>query len=250
MPKPKDIQGQKFGRLTVVALNRPASFRILPNGKRGTLSNTWDCVCECGNTRKNIPRYQLQHGSVKSCGCLKVEAIRKSQIHQIKGTEDTPSYVFTRGRGNFYITWRALKERCYFKKHKSFHNYGGRGIKIHSAWKSSYRAFALDVGPRPSPKHSIDRIDTNKDYAPGNVRWATAKEQANNTRKNVWLQWKGESITLTQLAELEQVSYNILHRRIRKYQMNPEEAVASAKKTGKPFVRDKRHLAGPQYDFC
>lgn len=249
MPKPKDIQGQKFGLLTVVAMNRPASFRILPNGKRGTLSNTWDCVCDCGRTRENVPRYQLQHGSATSCGCLQAQRICESRRHISEGTKDTPPHAFSKGKGNFYAAWYAIKERCYRKKHKSFPNYGGRGIKIHLSWRSNYRAFAMALGPKPSPRHSIDRIDTNKGYEPGNLRWATAKEQANNMRTNIWLRWKGESVTLMQLAEREQVSYDVLHRRIRKFHLEPEEAVASAKKTGKPFIPDKRRL--PYYtDFC
>jgi hypothetical protein len=248
MPKPKDILGQKFNSLTVVVLNKPASFKILPNGRRVTVSNTWDCLCDCGKTRNNVSRYHLQHGSIKTCGCIKEFNYAKTRRHLTEGTLTTPPYAFSRGVGNFYKVWEAIKMRCYCKNHKSFHNYGGRGIKVHSDWKSSYRTFAIAVGPRPSRLHSIDRIDTNKDYEPGNVRWSTSVEQANNKRTNIWLRWKNESITLTKLAEKEQVSYRLLHRRIKRYNMPVEEAVLSARKTGKPFIPHRR----PKYseDFC
>jgi hypothetical protein len=147
-----------------------------------------------------------------------------------------------------------MKSRCYNEKDPAFSNYGYRGIRVHPAWIRSYRAFATFMGPKPSPEHSIDRINTNGNYEPGNVRWATDKEQANNMRTNVWLQWNGETITLTQLAEREQVNYDMLHRRIRKLMLSPEEAVASVKKMGKVFIPDKRLVSNrkPKYpdDFC
>jgi hypothetical protein len=170
-----------------------------------------------------------------------------------KGTKDTPPYAFSKGVGSFFRVWRGIKERCYHRNDQSFHNYGGRGIKMHPDWKSSYRAFAIAVGPRPSLLHSIDRIDTNKDYEPGNLQWSTNKEQSNNKRTNVWLQWKGESATLMQVAEIEQVNYKVLHKALRKRNMSLEDAVAKAKKSKQKFdPRTNRSRVKPKYpdDFC
>lgn len=78
--------------------------------------------------------------------------------------------------------WVHMKQRCSNKKKREYEHYGGRGIKVHPGWQTSFLAFLRDVGPRPSVKHSLDRIDVNGDYEPGNVRWATQQEQKENTR--------------------------------------------------------------------
>jgi hypothetical protein len=124
---------------------------------------------------------------------------------------------------------------------------------MHPDWNSSYRAFAVSVGPRPSRLHSIDRIDTNKDYEPGNIRWSTNKEQSNNKRTNVWLQWKGQSATLMQVAEIEQVNYKLIRNLLKKRNLPIEEAVAKAKTSKQKFdPRTNRSRAKPKHpeDFC
>ena len=82
-----------------------------------------------------------------------------------------------------YGTWRHMRERCADPRHSEYHLYGGRGIKVCDRWRNSYEIFAADMGPRPSPTHSIDRIDVNGNYEPGNCRWATPKEQRHNQRR-------------------------------------------------------------------
>lgn len=81
-----------------------------------------------------------------------------------------------------YFTWRGMRERCRSPKHHAYHDYGGRGIRVCDRWNSSFSAFAEDMGQRPSAAHTLDRINSNGNYEPGNVRWATAKQQANNRR--------------------------------------------------------------------
>lgn len=99
-----------------------------------------------------------------------------------------------------YRSWDHIRARCTNPKHDSYKYYGGRGVKICERWKS-FSCFLEDVGPRPSLRHSIERIDTNGDYCPGNCKWATAKEQANNRRNNVWITIRGESKTVAQWAD-------------------------------------------------
>ncbi|HRH15739.1 MAG TPA: hypothetical protein PK225_15490, partial [Azonexus sp.] len=83
-----------------------------------------------------------------------------------------------------YRAWLNMKCRCYNRLSTGYQMYGGRGIKVCAKWRFSFDAFYADVGPAPSPKHSIDRIDTNGSYRPGNVRWATRSVQNKNTRRS------------------------------------------------------------------
>jgi len=97
-----------------------------------------------------------------------------------------------------YTCWVHMLVRCTNKKDPSFHRYGGRGIKVCASWKASFVEFYLDMGPRPSSKHSIERTNNDGDYTPENCRWATRLEQANNTSQNLVLEFAGEKKTLMQ----------------------------------------------------
>lgn len=248
MKKSHNYLGNVFGRLTILKKN------IEVTDARGT--PCWDCLCSCGSYKIGASQYALVRGDLKSCGCLAKEFEINNRSIRVTGTRDTPSYAFSQGVGSFYRLWKGVKERCYNTNDHSYHNYGGRGIKMHPDWKSSYRAFAMAVGPRPSLLHSIDRIDTNRDYEPGNIKWSTNKEQSNNKRTNVWLQWKGQSVTLAQLAESEQVNYNLLHKLLKTRNIPLEEAVAKTKRSKQKFdprtnrSRSKTPPPDSTQDFC
>lgn len=113
-----------------------------------------------------------------------------------------------------YACWRGMKGRCYLPSNKTYHNYGGRGIKVCDRWLNSFQAFFGDLGERPSPQHSIERIDTNGNYEPGNCRWATAKEQGENRRDTRWLTYDGKSLCMADWANLTGIPVGTIWHRL------------------------------------
>lgn len=156
-----DISGQKFGRLTVV------SFHSVKGG-----SSKWNCVCDCGKTRV-VRKGHLKSGDTKSCGCLVKEWVAENKTkHGMCGTPE-------------YVSWQCMKYRCYYPKHKDYHSYGGRGITVCPQWLHSFETFLNDMGTKPTPDYTIDRINVNGNYEPSNCKWSTMKEQNMNTRKQL-----------------------------------------------------------------
>lgn len=112
------------------------------------------------------------------------------------------------------MAWKNIKTRCNNPKHNEYHRYGGRGITMCDRWKESFSAFAEDMGPRPSSKHSIDRRDNDGNYEPGNCRWATKREQSLNTSKNHRIEHDGKLITVQELSEIAGVGFGAMAERI------------------------------------
>lgn len=160
-----DLTGQRFGRLVVLSRAE--------NGPRN--APYWNVRCDCG-TERVTRGASLRTGGSKSCGCLvKDNNRRRETTHgEAQGTDHnaTPEYN----------AWSSMKGRCHNPRDKGYPNYGGRGIEVCESWRNSYQAFLGDVGRRPGPGYSIDRIDVNGNYEPGNVRWATARQQVRNRR--------------------------------------------------------------------
>lgn len=127
-------------------------------------------------------------------------------------------HLVTHGMSNTdeYNIWRKIKNRCLCKTNDSYENYGARGITISNEWQDSFETFYKDIGPRPSKKHSVDRIDNNGNYCKENCRWATKIEQSNNTRRNIYLEYDGKNLTITDWSKLIGLDYRILSYRFKK----------------------------------
>lgn len=199
------VPGNKYGKLTVLATGRSI-------GKR----HYFLCLCDCG-TEKEVRSDGLTSGRSSSCGCVCVEAMRllgqTRQIpHQRPGYKDHP----------LYQTWSDMRQRCYNPKNKHYHDYGGRGIAVCERW-DEFKNFLADMD-MPPPKHSIDRIDNNGDYEPDNCRWATAEQQANNTRVNSLVTYEGMTKTLSEWSRHVGLSHSALYYRIKKSQWSVERA--------------------------
>lgn len=197
IPLPKkayDLSGRQFGLLTAVG---PVGIKRYKSGP----IVVWQCACACGRQTETVAQ-KLVSGWVKSCGCLRLAAARDACTTH--GLTKAPEYR----------VWTHLKGRCLNPKDKSFANYGGRGVTVCAEWESSFAAFLRDMGPRPSPKHSIDRIDVNAGYYPGNCRWVTADVQQNNRRNNRVLTRDGSSLTLAQWARRLNIQESTIERRL------------------------------------
>lgn len=133
-------------------------------------------VCQCGKEFSKSA-YLLRTQKNPSCGCL--QATTMSRINVKHGNARRS------GCSKEYSIWSSIKSRCENKNDKNYAIYGGRGVKMSSLWSSSFAQFFADMGKKPSPAHSIDRIDVDGDYEPGNCRWATQEEQCQNKTNNV-----------------------------------------------------------------
>lgn len=159
--------GDKYGRLTVVA-ELPVVI------KNSRYIRVFQCQCECG-TLTEVRLYNLRNGGVVSCGCAHFK------------------YKNGEYKSATYRSWDMMKQRCTNPRDPAYHNYGGRGIEVCERWLH-FQNFLMDMGERPSLKHSIDRYpDANGPYAPGNCRWATRGQQNRNRRNNVLLTFNGET---------------------------------------------------------
>lgn len=205
MAELRDLTGQTFGRWTVIErANHPGN------------ATRWRCRCDCG-TVKTVLSDSLVNGRSKSCGCLMPQLVSiKRRTH---GQRKTP----------IYEVWKRMIRRCKDPSKRPNRNHAGRGISVCDRWKGSFEAFIGDMGPRPSPRHQIDRIDQDGDYGPGNCRWVTPKENSRNKRNNHLLTAFGVTKTMMEWSEDPRckVPYHTLKRRVNHLGWDHESAISA-----------------------
>ena len=209
--------GDRYGRLEVV---RELAPKPICSGK---FHRIVECLCDCG-TVKVFHLYRLRSGNTKSCGCLR------------RDTSGTWNVIHGKTGSAEWVAWAGMKGRCTNPKSSSYGRYGGRGIKVCQRWLDSFTAFFNDMGSRPSPYHSIDRIDNDGDYEPGNCRWATTKEQSRNTSRTVLVTHAGETLCVSEWADRYGISPSLLHSRLH-YGCSFEEAVSRPLWSDESFYR-------------
>jgi hypothetical protein len=194
MSKRLDLTGQRFGRLTVLEELGTRRFAS------GQSTKMWRCLCTCGRSAV-VQQSSLTSGNTKSCGCLGRE--RRGATSKTHGMSRTAEYKI----------WCKMKARCLSPAGKHWADYGGRGIKVCARWLNSFEAFYEDMGARPSTSHSIDRINVDGHYEPGNCRWATPYQQTRNKRSNVWVDVNGKRLCMADATKALGVGASCLYQR-------------------------------------
>lgn len=210
MSKLIDLTGQKFGRLTVIERAGSDKYK----------NAMWLCKCDCEKQAKCVVNGSyLRQGLSQSCGCYNREL--NSERMKTHGESKT----------RLYKLWVGMKTRCYNQNRKSYKYYGAEGKAVCDEWKDSFKAFydwSMSNGYQDNL--TIERIDNSKGYSPDNCKWATMKEQSNNTRRNHLIEYKGKKQNLTQWAEELNINYNSLESRVNRLHWDVDRAFKEPKK--------------------
>ena len=184
MPKKIDLTNNRYGRLSVMK----------DTGKRSNSKKIiYLCKCDCG-TEIEVAGYSLVKGDTKSCGCLRVDMMTTHGSY----------------KSRLYKIWAGMLGRCNTESTTNYSNYGGRGISVCDNWHDfkKFKEWSLVNGY--DKEMTIDRIDVNGDYEPTNCRWITRKEQNRNKRNNVFVNVKGEKMTLKDVSEKYGIRYKTI----------------------------------------
>jgi hypothetical protein len=201
MKKSELFKGKRVGKLTVIGDPEVIKGRICVK-----------CKCDCGN-EKSIRIDHIEETHTVSCGCVAKEHSRVAGV------------THGESRTRLYDIWCEMRRRCNDAKAINYEIYGGRGISVCKEW-DDYKTFAEWANSNGYESHlTIDRINSNDNYKPSNCRWATMKEQANNKRNNHFINYFGETKTISQWADTLEVPYGILYARLLKCNYNLGNAI-------------------------
>jgi hypothetical protein len=213
--KCKDFTGLKYHSLTFISF-------VSRQRRRST---RWLCRCDCG-AEFEASAASVLIGDTTSCGCRKrAHLIAMATKH---GGHGTPEYQ----------AWEGMRRRCCCPTERAYPNYGGRGITVCERWQgeNGFANFLSDMGPRPSPKHTLDREENNGNYEPSNCRWATWEVQSRNKRNNVVVTHAGETMTAWDWAKRLGISSNTLYWRLKHWTV--ERALTTP--PGKSYPRPRK----------
>ena len=210
-----DLTNQKFGRLTAL--------------KYDAGQKKWHCLCQCGRDLWVSPAH-LKNGLTQSCGCYQKDRARETQLKHGKA------------HTKVFYAWSHMKDRCLNPNNKHYASYGGRNITICDRWLD-FNNFLTDMGePVEGPERiSLDRIDNDGNYEPGNCRWANQKTQNNNKRNSKFYTHEGQTHTLPEWAEIKGVSYGQLRQRIYQRGWSFEEAITTPARYS-PTLQNDEHI--------
>lgn len=187
-----NLEGRTFGRWTVLEFSHRNGVLML-----------WKCRCECG-TERPVTAGSLTNGSSSSCGCFQREDLSARATSH--GHSRTP----------IYSAWRSMVKRCHDPRSGEYPRYGARGISVCEPWRESFEAFLNDMGERPFDGASIDRIDNDGNYEPGNCRWATMMEQGQNRRNSQLVTLDGVTRTISEWTRIQGIPDSTLRYRVRR----------------------------------
>lgn len=223
--KPLDLTGQIFGNLVVV---KRVEDHVTCGGQKKKM---YLCKCSCGNM-KVIQSASLRNGRTKSCGCI--------NLAKLKAGRTTHGMRKTR----LYGEWAGMKTRCFNPNSQRFSDYGGRGITVCEEWKNDFKSFYDYVSQLPhfgEEGYSLDRINNDGNYEPGNVKWSTAKEQNFNQRRTAKVEFNGEIHTLAEWSDIKGIPLRTLKYRYY-HGKRPDEILSKkdARKERKNGVKNQR----------
>lgn len=216
-----DLTGRRFGKLAVVGY---AGYFQNPRGR----ATTWDVTCDCG-VRAVVRAGHLRSGHTTSCECDHESLLASGANRRTHGWS---------GRKGF-SNWRAMIDRCTREGATGYGYYGGRGVTVYDPWVSNFDMFIEHIGPCPGAGYTIDRIDPNGHYEPGNVRWATRAEQMRNTRRNVLAEHRGVVRCVAEIERIEGIPRGFLYAHI-EAGLPLQEALEHARRQAEGRLRKRR----------
>lgn len=172
-------------------------------------ANQWLFECDCGNETITRPDW-VRLGKVLSCGCYRAERAGERMVKIATTHGHSSNGKLT----SEYNSWRNMRDRCNLPSSESYKSHGGRGITVCEQW-SSFQTFLSDMGPKPTPKHTIGRMDNDGNYEPDNCEWETSNQQMRNRTDTRWVEYQGRKMSLAEACELSGQTRTRVNARLR-----------------------------------